>query len=79
MRGECAVEESLCLLEDIRGPFLPFVRLLSACNRIYFLFTWSFYSLLKSFITTYDFIVSSCFDDNFSLSKLFVPIQVPYC
>ena len=38
-----------------------------------------FCSLSKSFVTAYDLIAFSCFFDNFSLSKLFVPIKVPCC
>jgi len=69
------VEERSHLMEDIRKPVLPFVRLFSVHHRIHYSFTWSFYSLSKSFITVHDSIIF-CFFDNFSLSKLFIPIKV---
>jgi len=70
------VEERSHLKDDIRKPVLPFVRLFSVSHRIHFLFIWTFYFLSKSFVTTHDSIISSYFFDNFSLSKLFVPIKV---
>jgi len=73
---KCAVEERSHLKDDIRKPLLPFVRLFSVSHRIHFLFIWTFYFLSKSFVTTHDSIISSYFFDNFSLSKLFVPIKV---
>ena len=72
------MEESFWLKEDIRKPVLPFVRLLSVSHRIHFMFTWSFYSLSKSFVTTYHLIVFSRFLDSFPVPKLLVPIKVPH-
>ena len=37
-----------------------------------------FYLLSKSLVTAYDLIIFSCFFDNFSQPKLFVPIKVPH-
>jgi len=71
------VEERSHLLEDIRKPVLPFVRLFSVSHRISLFIHLVFSTLLsKSFITVHDSIISPCFFDNFSLSKLFVPIKV---
>jgi len=54
----------------------PCVHLFSVRHLIHYLFTLSFYFLSKSFITVHHSIISSCFFDNLSLSKLFVPIKL---
>ena len=47
MRRKYAEEERFHLKEDIREPFLPFVRLLSVSHLIHFRFTWSFYPFVE--------------------------------
>jgi len=76
-RRKCAVEERSHLTEDIRKPVLPFVDLFFCRSAHSLFYSLGLSTLLsKSFITVHDSIISSCFFDNFSLSKLFVPIKV---
>jgi len=73
-RRKCAVEERSHLTEDIRKPVLPFVRFLLVIAFILFIHLVFLLFLSKSFITVHNSIIS-CFFVNFSLSKLFLPIN----
>jgi len=64
-------------MEDIRKPVLPFVRLFSVRHRISLFYSIGLSPTFVEVIhyrTRFHYLY--CFFDNFSLSKLFVPIKV---
>jgi len=54
-----AMKERFSRKKDIRGPVLPFVRLLLVYHRIHSLFTRSS-AIRQSFVFAYDFILLFC-------------------